>query len=152
MNQVIGIVDGAPSMHYFDVRGVHRTFTVAITGDTWRYWNDTAGLQIGPDPSLIAIYTFQLAAGMGSSDGGGSDRTVAQVLQYPGGRIAIAIAGAGLAMLMHSYSLMVGLWQLIHPNKRFGRAMGGTALRALNTYSDRLHDAEARRTEMSTPR
>ena len=30
-------------MHYFDVRGVHRTFTVAITADTWRYWNDTPG-------------------------------------------------------------------------------------------------------------
>ena len=40
---VIGVVDGEPSMHYFDVRGVHRTFTVAITADTWRYWNDTPG-------------------------------------------------------------------------------------------------------------
>ena len=40
---VIGVVDGEPSMHYFDVRGIHRTFTVAITADTWRYWNDTAG-------------------------------------------------------------------------------------------------------------
>ena len=40
---VIGVVDGKPSMHYFDVRGVHRTFTVAITADTWRYWNDTPG-------------------------------------------------------------------------------------------------------------
>jgi hypothetical protein len=36
---VIGVVAGEPSMHYFDVRGVHRTFAVAITADTWRYWN-----------------------------------------------------------------------------------------------------------------
>jgi len=40
---VIGVVDGEPSMHYFDVRGVHRTFTVAMTADTWRYENDTPG-------------------------------------------------------------------------------------------------------------
>ena len=40
---VSGIVDGTPAMHYFDVRGVHRTFTGAITADTWRYWNETPG-------------------------------------------------------------------------------------------------------------
>jgi hypothetical protein len=40
---VIGVVDGRLLMHYFDVRGVHRTFTVEITADTWRYWNDTPG-------------------------------------------------------------------------------------------------------------
>ena len=40
---VIGVVAGEPSMHYFDVRGVHRTFAVAITADSWRYWNDTPG-------------------------------------------------------------------------------------------------------------
>jgi AcrR family transcriptional regulator len=45
--------------------------------------------------------------------------------------------GAGLAMLMHSYSLMVGLWQLIHPNKRFGRAMDRPELRALNLDYER---------------
>jgi hypothetical protein len=40
---VSGIVDESPAMHYFDVRGVHRVFAVDITGDTWRYWNDTPG-------------------------------------------------------------------------------------------------------------
>jgi hypothetical protein len=40
---VNGIVDGTPSMHYFDVRGVHRVFAVEITADTWRYWNETPG-------------------------------------------------------------------------------------------------------------
>src|SRR3982750_858842 len=40
---VSGIVDGTPAMHYFDSRGVHRVFVVDITGDTWRYWNDTPG-------------------------------------------------------------------------------------------------------------
>jgi AcrR family transcriptional regulator len=45
--------------------------------------------------------------------------------------------GAGLAMLMHSYSLMVGLWQLIHPNKRFGRAMERPELRALDLDYER---------------
>jgi hypothetical protein len=40
---VSGIVDGTPAMHYFDSRGVHRVFAVDITGDTWRYWNDTPG-------------------------------------------------------------------------------------------------------------
>lgn len=40
---VMGIVDGAPSMHYFDPRGVHRVFTVEITAGTWRFWNNTPG-------------------------------------------------------------------------------------------------------------
>ena len=40
---VIGVVDGELSMHYFDVRGVHRVFTVAIDASTWRYRNDTPG-------------------------------------------------------------------------------------------------------------
>jgi hypothetical protein len=40
---VIGVVDGKPLTHYFDVRGTHRLFEVAITGDTWRYWNDAPG-------------------------------------------------------------------------------------------------------------
>jgi hypothetical protein len=40
---VIGIVDGTPAMHYFDRRGVHRVFEVAVTADSWRYWNDTPG-------------------------------------------------------------------------------------------------------------
>ena len=40
---VTGIIDGKPSMHYFDPRGVHRVFAVDITADTWRFWNDTPG-------------------------------------------------------------------------------------------------------------
>ena len=40
---VIGIVDGRPSMHYFDRRGVHRVFAVDLAADTWRFWNDAAG-------------------------------------------------------------------------------------------------------------
>jgi hypothetical protein len=40
---VIGIIDGKPSMHYFDPRGVHRVFAVDITADTWRFWNDAPG-------------------------------------------------------------------------------------------------------------
>ena len=40
---VTGILDGKPTMHYFDPRGVHRTFEVEITADTWRYRNATEG-------------------------------------------------------------------------------------------------------------
>lgn len=40
---VTGILDGKPTMHYFDPRGVHRVFAVDMTADTWRFWNDTPG-------------------------------------------------------------------------------------------------------------
>ncbi|MGB0092507.1 MAG: hypothetical protein WBP81_08235 [Solirubrobacteraceae bacterium] len=40
---VIGIVDGEPSMHYFDPRGVHRVFAIEITSHTWRFWNAARG-------------------------------------------------------------------------------------------------------------
>jgi hypothetical protein len=40
---VTGIIDGKPSMHYFDPRGVHREFAVEISADTWRFWNDAPG-------------------------------------------------------------------------------------------------------------
>ncbi|MGB6453776.1 MAG: pyridoxamine 5'-phosphate oxidase family protein [Streptosporangiaceae bacterium] len=40
---VTGIIDGKPSMHYFDPRGVHRTFAASITAGTWRFWNDAPG-------------------------------------------------------------------------------------------------------------
>ena len=39
--------------------------------------------------------------------------------------------GAGVTMLLHSYGLIVGLWQLLHPNERFGKAMDRPELRAL---------------------
>jgi hypothetical protein len=38
---VTGIIDGEPSVHYFDPRGVHRVFAADFTADTWRLWNDT---------------------------------------------------------------------------------------------------------------
>jgi AcrR family transcriptional regulator len=31
--------------------------------------------------------------------------------------------GGGIVILLHSYGLIVGLWQLLHPNKRLGKAM-----------------------------
>ena len=41
---VTGIIDGKPSMHYFDPRGVHRVFEASVTADTWQFWNDTPGV------------------------------------------------------------------------------------------------------------
>ena len=43
---VTGIIDGKPSMRYFDPRGVHRVFAVDITADTWRYWNNAPGFSL----------------------------------------------------------------------------------------------------------
>ena len=40
---VTGLIDGKPSMHYFDPRGVHREFAVDITAEIWRFWNDAPG-------------------------------------------------------------------------------------------------------------
>jgi hypothetical protein len=40
---VTAIIDGKPSMHYFDPRGVHRVFAASITAGTWRFWNDAPG-------------------------------------------------------------------------------------------------------------
>jgi AcrR family transcriptional regulator len=40
-------------------------------------------------------------------------------------------AGEGLTLLLHSYGLIVGLWQLLHPIQRFGRAMEHPDLRSL---------------------
>ena len=39
--------------------------------------------------------------------------------------------GGGLLILMHSYALIVGLWQLLHPNERFGKAMARPELKLL---------------------
>jgi AcrR family transcriptional regulator len=39
--------------------------------------------------------------------------------------------GAGLLLLMHSYALIVGLWQLVHPNERFGKAMSRPEVKVL---------------------
>jgi AcrR family transcriptional regulator len=45
--------------------------------------------------------------------------------------------GAGVALLLHSYGLIVGLWQLLHPNERFGKAMQRPELRLLNRDYER---------------
>ena len=41
-------------------------------------------------------------------------------------------AGAGVTLLLHSYGLIVGLWQLLHPNERLGRAMQRPELKVLH--------------------
>jgi AcrR family transcriptional regulator len=51
-------------------------------------------------------------------------------------------AGAGVALLLHSYGLIVGLWQLLHPNERFGRAMQRPELRVLRRdYEGEIENA-----------
>lgn len=37
--------------------------------------------------------------------------------------------GDGVTIFLHSYGLIVGLWQLLHPNERFGAAMNKPELR-----------------------
>jgi AcrR family transcriptional regulator len=37
--------------------------------------------------------------------------------------------GGGITLLLNSYGLIVGLWQLMHPNERFGSAMDRPELR-----------------------
>jgi AcrR family transcriptional regulator len=51
-------------------------------------------------------------------------------------------AGSGVTLLVHSYGLIVGLWQLLHPNERLGAAMRRPALRALNrNYETEIESA-----------
>ena len=45
--------------------------------------------------------------------------------------------GGGIVILLHSYGLIVGLWQLLHPNQRFGKAMERPQLRMLNRDYER---------------
>jgi AcrR family transcriptional regulator len=45
--------------------------------------------------------------------------------------------GGGVLILMHSYGLIVGLWQLLHPNERFGRAMDRPELKLLKLDYER---------------
>ena len=40
--------------------------------------------------------------------------------------------GDGVTLLQHSYGLIVGLWQLLHPIERFGKAMQRADLRLFN--------------------
>ncbi|MBO2451886.1 hypothetical protein J4573_32700 [Actinomadura barringtoniae] len=37
---ITGVTDGRLSMHYFDVRGVHRVLAVSINERQWRFWGD----------------------------------------------------------------------------------------------------------------
>jgi AcrR family transcriptional regulator len=39
--------------------------------------------------------------------------------------------GGGILILLHSYALIVGLWQLLHPNERFGKAITRPELKLL---------------------
>ncbi len=41
---VTGVTDGRLSMHYFDSRGVHRLYSVAVDEGTWRFWRTAADL------------------------------------------------------------------------------------------------------------
>src|SRR5258708_1391403 len=45
--------------------------------------------------------------------------------------------GGGVVILMHSYGLIVGLWQLLHPNERFGKAMDRPELKLLKLDCER---------------
>ena len=47
-------------------------------------------------------------------------------------------AGSGVALLLHSYGLICGLWQLQHPNLRFGAAMKRPELKLF----DRAYETE----------
>jgi AcrR family transcriptional regulator len=50
--------------------------------------------------------------------------------------------GAGVTLLLHSYGLIVGLWQLLHPNERFGRAMQRPELKVLHRdYEKEIENA-----------
>jgi AcrR family transcriptional regulator len=46
-------------------------------------------------------------------------------------------AGGGALILLHSYGLIAGLWQLLHPNERFGKAMERPELKLLKRDYER---------------
>lgn len=59
---------------------------------------------------------------------------VAQLLEQAGAQLERHFdlgPGVGLRLLMHSYALIVGFWQVVQPNERFGKAMDRPELRAL---------------------
>ncbi len=66
---------------------------------------------------------------------------VAQVLTAAGAGLERHFAGlgrgGGIVILLHSYGLIVGLWQLLHPNERFGKAMERPQLRILKLDYER---------------
>ena len=65
---------------------------------------------------------------------------VAQTLQGAGVHLERHFGkpkGTGVTLLLHSYGLIVGLWQLLHPNERFGRAMKRPELKSLDRDYER---------------
>ena len=42
---VIGEVDERIAMYYFDSRGVHRVYEMALDGDAWKIWRDQPGFR-----------------------------------------------------------------------------------------------------------
>jgi hypothetical protein len=60
---VIGSIDDQLLMHYFDYRGVHRVYKVAVEGNAWRYWRDDPGFQ----QSFVARFSddFDTMTGQG---------------------------------------------------------------------------------------
>ena len=46
-------------------------------------------------------------------------------------------AGGGATLLQHSYGLIVGLWQLMHPNERLGKAMERPEMKVLKRDYER---------------
>ena len=72
---------------------------------------------------------------------------VAATLQVAGTALErhFALApGGGVTMLLHSYGLIVGLWQLLHPNERFGKAMDRPDLKPLKRDYEREIEAALR--------
>lgn len=45
--------------------------------------------------------------------------------------------GQGVVVFLHSYGLIVGLWQLLHPNERFGAAMNRPELKLIKRDYER---------------
>jgi len=52
--------------------------------------------------------------------------------------------GDGITLLLHSYGMIVGLWQLLHPNERFGAAMNRPELRMFRRDFEREIEAALR--------
>jgi AcrR family transcriptional regulator len=66
---------------------------------------------------------------------------VAQILAGAGAALERHFSGlgpgGGVVILLHSYGLIVGLWQLLHPNERFGKALERPQLRMLKRDYER---------------
>jgi len=73
---------------------------------------------------------------------------VAQLLKAAGERLERHFPalgpGEGLALLCNSYGLMIGMWQVLNSNRRFGAAMQAPELRMLNRDFEREVEAALR--------